>query len=133
MSFVPSFNEKLDSRKASQLNSLVLAYIGDAVQALYEKTKLATQTTLKVNDLTKEVTKKIRATSQAQLLDKVIDTFTEDEMAVFKRARNSHVNSVPKSSSLVEYKKSTALEAVIGYLYLSGQNDRIEEILKEED
>ena len=99
-------------------NPLILAFIGDAVHTLRIRQELATQD-LKVGDLHKIASQQCCASAQAKELDVLYETFTETEKEIANRARNAKYNTIPKSCTLVEYQKATALEAVLGYRYLS--------------
>ena len=114
------------------INSLVLAYLGDAVYEEYIRMYLIEKNINKVNDLQKESINYVSAKRQAYFLDKMLnsDFFNEDEISVIKRARNAKSHPNPKGCSVIEYKKATALEALIGYLRLDGKEIRIVEIMK---
>ena len=114
------------------VNSLVLAYLGDAVYEEYIREFLIEKKINKVNDLQNESINYVSAKRQAYFLDKMLnsDFFNEDEISVIKRARNAKSHSNPKGCSVIEYKKATALEALIGYLKLEGKEIRIIEIMK---
>ena len=114
------------------INSLVLAYLGDAVYEEYIRMYLIEKNINKVNDLQKESINYVSAKRQAYFLDKMLnsDFFNEDENSVIKRARNAKSHPNPKGCSVIEYKKATALEALIGYLRLEGKEIRIVEIMK---
>ena len=114
------------------VNSLVLAYLGDAVYEEYIREFLIEKKINKVNDLQNESINYVSAKRQAYFLDKMLnsDFFTVDEISVIKRARNAKSHSNPKGCSVIEYKKATALEALIGYLKLEGKELRIIEIMK---
>ena len=114
------------------VNSLVLAYLGDAVYEEYIRMYLIEKNINKVNDLQKESINYVSAKRQAYFLDKMLnsDFFNEDEISVIKRARNAKSHANPKGCSVIEYKKATALEALIGYLRLEGKEIRIVEIMK---
>ena len=114
------------------VNSLVLAYLGDAVYEEYIREFLIEKKINKVNDLQNESINYVSAKRQAYFLDKMLnsDFFTVDEISVIKRARNAKSHPNPKGCSVIEYKKATALEALIGYLKLEGKEIRIIEIMK---
>ena len=114
------------------VNSLVLAYLGDAVYEEYIRMYLIEKNINKVNDLQKESINYVSAKRQAYFLDKMLnsDFFNEDEISVIKCARNAKSHPNPKGCSVIEYKKATALEALIGYLRLEGKEIRIVEIMK---
>lgn len=132
MSFIPKNNEIITKAKVREMNALVLAYVGDAVHSLYVRTKLASTTTYKTNKLNSLSINQVNAKAQAKRMLAILDTLSEEELDIFHRARNAHVNNVAKSASLQEYLLATAFEALIGYLYLTGQVARLEEILFEE-
>lgn len=114
------------------VNSLVLAYLGDAIYEEYIRLYLINKKINKVNDLQQEAVKYVSAKAQAGYLDKLvsIDFFTLEEVEVIKRARNSKSHASPKGCSIIEYKKATALEALLGFLKLSGGEKRILEIME---
>ena len=113
------------------VNSLVLAYLGDSLYEEYIRMFLIKKNFLKVNDLQNEAIKYVSAKGQAYYLDKMIRSnyFSEDEMSVIKRARNCKSHASPKGCSVIEYKKATALESLLGYLKLSNNEDRINDIM----
>lgn len=114
------------------INSLVLAYLGDAVYEEFIRIYLINKGINKVNDLQKSSIKFVSAKAQAFYLDKLISkgTFNDLEISIIKRARNSKSHASPKGCSVIEYKKATALEALIGYFKLSNNEVRIKEIMK---
>ena len=113
------------------VNSLVLAYLGDAVYEEYIRMYLTRKKIGKVNDLQKESINYVSAKRQAYFLDKMLecDFFEEEEISVIKRARNAKSHPNPKGCSVIEYKKATALEALIGYLKLESRDSRIDEVM----
>lgn len=115
-----------------EINALVLAYLGDTIYENYVRRFLISKSISNVNDLQSESIKYVSAKSQAKFLLELIDRnyFTEEEMSVIKRARNYKNNSHPKNCDVVTYKYATGLEALIGYLDLTYQKDRIDEIMK---
>ena len=113
------------------VNSLVLAYLGDAVYEEYIRMYLVEKKFNKVNELQKESINYVSAKSQAYFLDKMLDRdfFNEDEISVIRRARNAKSHPNPRGCSVIEYKKATALEALIGYLKLENKENRIDEVM----
>ena len=113
------------------LNSLALAYIGDAIYEVYIREYLLSKGICKENDLQKEAIKYVSAKAQFNYLSKMIDEhfFTDEELNVVFRARNHKVDHRPKNCDISTYKYATGLEAVIGHLYLKKDNKRIEEIM----
>lgn len=109
----------------------VLAFVGDGVYSLYIRQKLVLENKhLQGKDLHSSVINYVKAGGQSNFIEKLLPVFTEKEMAVFKRARNYKSQSQAKHASVIDYKRATGLEAVIGYLYLIGDMTRLNEILE---
>lgn len=115
----------------NEINVLVLAYLGDTIYEDYIRKYLINKGIAKVNDLQQEASKYVSARGQAAFLKELLENefFTEEEQSVIRRARNYKSNSHPKNCDIVTYKHATALEAVIGYLELSNNRTRIDEIM----
>ena len=115
----------------NNMNILVLAYLGDNVYEYYIRKYLINKGIADVNSLQTESTKYVSAKSQKEIIDKLLESnfFTEEELSVFKRARNHKGNRHPKNCDIVTYKYATGLEAIIGYLELTNNRNRIEEIM----
>ena len=111
------------------LNPLVLAFVGDSVQMLYVRSKLALSHDLKSGRLHLLATEVVNAAAQAKTYENIKEMLFEDELEIYKRARNSKTGSSAKNAKITEYRKATGLEAVIGYLYLTGNYDRLNIIL----
>jgi len=112
------------------LSSTQLAYIGDAVYELFIRTHILSKRNISVNELHKEAIQYVKAKSQAEIILSLEDRLTEEEWSFVKRGRNAKSTSVPKNANLIDYKYATGFEALIGYLYLSGQDKRILEIFR---
>ena len=121
----------LKPEAARQMNPLVLAYIGDTVFDLYVRTSLVLQGKGNAGTLHRMSVGLVNARSQAQLARRVADRLDEDAKDIFMRGRNAKSATVPKNMSVADYRQATALEAVLGYLYLTGRTAKIEEIMKE--
>lgn len=128
--FAPKYRGVMTHEEARELNPLVLAYIGDGVQMLYLRARYAASSHAKAGKLHVLVSAKARATAQAKAADALADVLTPEEAEVFRRGRNSHSGSSAKNASIVEYRKASGLEAVFGYLYLTGADARLEELLR---
>ncbi len=112
------------------ISPLTWAYIGDAVYELYVREYLIKNTNLKPHRLHIETIKYVKASAQANILKRIEEYLTEEEKNIVKRGRNTKTHSAPKNADLTDYMYATAFEALIGYLYVTGQNKRLEEILK---
>ena len=113
-----------------QLSSLVLAYMGDAVYEKYVREYVIKQGHFNNGQLHKKAIKYVSAKGQVEALKKIEELLTEEEKDVVRRGRNSHPHSTAKNADVVEYKYATGFEALIGFLYLTDQIDRIESLLK---
>jgi len=115
----------------NNMNILVLAYLGDNIYEYYIRKYLINKGIADVNSLQSESIKYVSAKAQKEIVDKLLSDnfFSEDELDVFKRARNHKGNRHPKNCDIVTYKYATGLEAVIGYLELTNKRDRIEIIM----
>ena len=115
-----------------EINSLVLAYLGDTIYEDYVRLYLISKGIANVNDLQTESIKYSSAKAQSNVLKKLMDEnfFSEEELEIIKRARNHKTISHPRNCDIVTYKYATGLEALIGYLKLENDDKRIEEIMK---
>ena len=111
-----------------ELNGLLLAYVGDAQIELLVRKKLV-ETGGKIGSINKKADALVSAKGQCDALEKIMPYLTETELAVFKRGKNVHVNSVPKSCTLQQYLKATGFEAIFGHLSLEGDTERMEFLL----
>lgn len=116
----------------NEINVLVLAYLGDTIYEDYIRKNLIMKGIANVNDLQTESLKYVSAKGQAGFINEMIDKelFTEEELSIIKRARNNSSKTHPKNCDVVTYRYATALEALIGYLELNNNKDRIDEIMK---
>lgn len=114
-----------------EVNSLVLAYLGDTVYENYVRLHLIKKGINHVKYLQEESLKYVSAKNQSKILKKLLseNIFTEKELEVIKRARNSKTNSHPKNTDIITYKEATSFEALFGYLKLEQNTERIEELM----
>ncbi len=107
------------------ISSVGLAHLGDAVYELLVRSYLCAQGKATGKGLHRAAVELVRAEAQAKRADAILPLLTEEELAVFKRGRNAHVHTVPHAASRSDYLKATALECLMGYLYLQGKRERI--------
>lgn len=107
--------------------SLEMAYLGDALYDLHVRKNLLARGG-RVHALHREAVRLVCAHAQAEALERVLPALTEAELAVVRRARNAH-QAPPRNANPAEYHRATALEALMGYLYITGQSQRLEEML----
>ena len=119
----------MTTKQARELNPLVLAYVGDGVHTLYVRLQELGRTTGKADKLHKAVTAQVKAEAQAKSMQAIMDILTEEENDIFHRARNAHYHSMAKNATVCDYRLATGYEALIGFLYLTGQRDRLEYLL----
>ena len=119
-------------RDLRTFNPLVLAHVGDAVYELIIRTILAEKMDTQVQDIHKKCTELVNCHAQCELLHKIEERLTEEELAVFKRGRNTKAHTMPKNAAPYEYRTSTGFEALCGWLYLSGKTYRLYELLRSE-
>lgn len=115
------------------MNPIVLAFVGDAVMSLYVREQLVLGSDYKTGELQNLASARVSAKGQARQYAEIRDGLTEEEEAVFLRARNAKKSTRSKNASVAEYNLSTGFEAVIGYLYLTGQTERATELMGESD
>lgn len=112
------------------MSPLVWAYVGDSVYELFIRTHLVGTTKKKPHELHLLAIRKVKAQAQAELLKKIKQFLTEEEKDIVRRTRNTDNHHIPKHANLADYSYATALEGLIGYLYLTKQDKRLEEILE---
>ena len=128
-----NLGDKLSKNTARQLSPITLAFVGDAVYTLFVREKIVFENDLSGNELNKRTSAVVKATAQAELMRKIMPLLTEEEVEIFKRARNTKKNTRAKSASVSDYNASTGFEAVIGFLYITGETDRINYLLGENE
>lgn len=119
----------VSEREAKNLSPVTLAFVGDAVYSLYVREKLVLSSDFSTGKLQKLTSAEVSAHGQNITLERILPQLTEDEEAIFKRGRNAKKPTRSKSASVAEYNNSTGFEAVLGYLYLTGKYERINELL----
>ncbi len=118
------------NQNPKQLSPLVLAFVGDAVFDLAVRAWLAQENCASVHTLHVEKAKRVRAAAQAEAANAILTEFTPEEEEVFRRGRNSKPGTIPKHASLADYAAATGLEAVIGFLFLSKQEERMLQLIQ---
>lgn len=111
-------------------SSLTLAYVGDAVYEVFIRTKLTAGCDKKVNQLNREARNYVSAKAQCSIVENIAEELTPEETLIFKRGRNTKVNTKAKNANFMEYHNATGLEALFGYLYLTKNMERLTELLE---
>ena len=122
------FHLRLPEDTLRGISSIGLAHLGDAVYELLVRSYLCAQGRATGKELHRSAVELVRAEAQSQRAERILPLLTEEELQVFKRGRNAHVNTIPHSASRSEYLRATALECLLGHLYLTGQTDRINQL-----
>ena len=122
------FKPQMDIAEVNAVSMLGLAHIGDGVYELLTRTMLCSRGNTKVTELHRRTVAIVNAPAQARAAERLLPVLTEEETAVFKRGRNTKVNSVPHKADIGEYHAATGLEALFGWLYLLGRTQRINEL-----
>lgn len=122
------FSEPVDKDRAQQMNSVVLAFVGDAVYTLLVREKLALEGGTDTGELNRRASELVSAHGQSDSLERILPLLTGEEESIFRRGRNAKKATKSKHATVGEYVRSTGFEALIGYLYLTGQNERIREL-----
>jgi len=122
------FEINLPKAEIDAISNLGLAHMGDCVFEIFCRAYLCTRGNKTVDRLHRETINMVKATAQAAFADKMLPLLTETELAYYRRGKNAHVHAVPKSATAAQYAKATGLEALFGYLFLSGQKERANEI-----
>ena len=120
----------MDKSELLTISPLVLAYLGDTVYKSYVREYLIRKNiNKKVNDLHKSAIKYVNAKAQATIIHEIESELTEDEERIYKRGRNQKSHTSPKNADIIDYKHATGFEALIGYLYLNEESDRLKYII----
>ena len=109
----------------------ILAYLGDAVYELFVRQRMVDSGQVHVDRMSQEAVRYVRAEGQALAIKRMMEGLTEEEQQLVKRARNKKVTSKPRNVDIHIYKWATAFEALMGYLHISGQEDRRDELMEE--
>ncbi len=124
------FDLNFTPQEVNAISNLGLAHMGDCVFEILCRAYLCTRGDKTVDKLHRDTINMVKATSQAKFADKMLPLLTEEELAYYRRGKNSHVHAVPKSATPAEYAKATGVEALFGALYLLGRKDRLNELFK---
>ncbi len=117
-------------KRVNEMSPLTWAYVGDAVYELYIRENLVEKSNLKPHKLHLESIKYVKASAQAKTLKELEESLTEEEKDIVRRTRNTKNHHLPKNADVNDYMYATAFEGLIGYLYLTKQQERLKEILK---
>lgn len=118
--------DSFTKQEVKNLNPLVLAFVGDAIYEVFIRAYIVSENrNMHVHKLHIKVVSFVKAHAQSEFIKELLKDLSEEELAIYKRGRNSKSGTVPKNADLCEYRSATGFEALFGYLYLTDQNDRI--------
>ena len=120
----------MPKKEIDAISNIGLAHMGDCVYEILVRAHLCAQGRKTVQQLHQQTIQMVKATFQARFVDKMLPILTEEELTYYRRGKNAHPHGIPKSATPAEYTKATGLEALFGYLFLSGQKDRANEIFQ---
>ena len=124
------FKPDMTQAQINQISMLGLAHIGDGVYELMTRAALCEEGHTAVAELHQLATRRVNAPAQAAAVEKLLPALNEEELAIYRRGRNAHVNSVPRAANIGQYHAATGLEALFGWLYLQGKCERLNELFR---
>ena len=122
-------NIKLSEGDIKSMQPLALAFLGDAVYEIYVREYVMAKGYRTINSMHRETIKFVRAKSQCKAVKRILPELTETEESVVRRGRNANPHTVPKNADVEDYRYATALESLFGYLKLTGQKERLEQLM----
>jgi len=120
----------IEGKDIRSFSPLTLAYIGDAVYEIVIRTIIVEKGNAPVNKLHHKASSLVKAVAQKAAMEKILPLLTEEEEAVYKRGRNAKSYTSAKNASVIDYRIATGFEALMGFLYLMGRNERMLELVK---
>ena len=124
------FEINLSKPEIDAISNLGLAHMGDCVVEILCRAYLCARGEKTVDRLHRDTIAMVKAPAQAQFADRMLPLLTEEERAYYRRGKNAHVHAVPRGATPAEYAKATGVEALFGYLYLSGRKERANELFQ---
>lgn len=121
----------LTPQTARGYSPLALAFVGDSIYEAFIRTKLLLAANQSAAKLHRTAVSFVRAGAQALAMQALLPLLTVEEADIYKRGRNAHSHTVPKNADVTEYRAATGFEALVGYLYLSGQTDRLTHVMEQ--
>ena len=124
------FKMNFTKQEIDAISNLGLAHMGDCVFEILCRGYLCARGGKNVGSLHRDTIGMVKASSQAEFVEKLLPLLTEEELAYYRRGKNAHVHALPKSCTPSQYAKATGLEALFGALYLAGQTERLNQLFK---
>lgn len=123
-------NMDLDDINITDYSPLTLAYIGDGIYEIVIRTVIVDEANRQVNKIHKAASNLVKAGTQAKMIHYIMDDLTDEELTIYKRGRNAKAVTRAKNASMSEYRTATGFEALMGWLYLTGQSERMMKLIK---
>lgn len=123
-------NMDLDDINITDYSPLTLAYIGDGIYEIVIRTVIVDEANRQVNKIHKAASNLVKAGTQAKMIHYIMDDLTDAELTIYKRGRNAKAVTRAKNASMSEYRTATGFEALMGWLYLTGQSERMMKLIK---
>ncbi|MFZ7131527.1 MAG: Mini-ribonuclease 3 [Eubacteriales bacterium] len=123
------FTRKISYNELTAFHPIKLAYLGDAIYELYIRKYILSHYNMRIKDINQKCICYVKATMQAKVITHLMPILTEEELRIVKKGRNATSNTTPKNTGIIEYKTATGFEALLGYLYLNQNIDRLEELI----
>lgn len=130
LQFLPRLAKPISKEEAQALPPMSLAFIGDSVHSLFVRSRVTIGSDKQTGELHKEVTKEVCAVNQAFIAEKLLPLLNKAEADIFRRARNSRIHTTAKHAEISQYRRASGFEAVLGYLYLVGDEERLADFLE---
>lgn len=121
---------QISQKEINSYSPLTLAYLGDAVFEIIIRTIIVEKKSGTVKSLHRQSSDLVNAKAQAELISRIMNTLTEQEFSIYKRGRNAKSHSVAKNADIHDYRSATGFEALMGYLYLNGEMERLLELIQ---
>lgn len=123
-------NMDLGEINITDYSPLTLAYIGDGIYEIVVRTVIVNEANRQVNKIHKAASNLVKAETQAKMIHLIMDDLTEEEVRIYKRGRNAKAVTRAKNASMSDYRTATGFEALMGWLYLTGQSERMMQLIK---
>lgn len=123
-------NMDLDDINITDYSPLTLAYIGDGIYEIVIRTVIVDEANRQVNKIHRAASNLVKAGTQAKMIHYIMDDLTDEELTIYKRGRNAKAVTRAKNASMSEYRTATGFEALMGWLYLTGQSERMMKLIK---
>ncbi len=119
----------LDAVEPGQVAPVILAHLGDAVYEVVVRSVIDTRSNRQIVKVHKEIVKYVNASAQSKIITALEPELTEEEAEIYRRGKNAHTNTFPKNGTKADYHRATGFEALVGYLFLKGETDRMLELI----